>query len=359
MPHLAAEQRVKSPIRSRMTTLPGRWSRAIVRATSRIRTIRGRILVAFLIMSVITAALGGYAARGISRAGILVARTFDESLMSINYPRAASADFAAMQAAFARRWIASDPERRRQLDQDVEMLEQALSDDLAIAAERSQSTRAAKAVASVRQAVAAWTQGRQRMLEGSAPAAAWDELDRYAAIVDQQIDLLINYTAGDAFTYRQRARAAVAEDTQLNLVGTGLAVLLSGLVAWLLARRIIGPVAAASAVAGRIAGGELDGEMPRASAHELGALLAALGVMPGNIRAMMQREVAQRRSAQARLADALESPREGLVVGDSEGRIALANSQASDFLGSAPEQLKPGVEFATAVTGSAGAGTAF
>jgi diguanylate cyclase (GGDEF)-like protein/PAS domain S-box-containing protein len=196
------------------------------------------------------------------------------------------------------------------------------------------------------------------MLAGSAPAAAWDELDRYATTVDQQIDLLVNYTAGDAFTYRQSARAAVAADTRLNLVGTALAVLLSGLVAWLLARRIIGPVAAASAVAGRIAGGDLDGEMPRASADELGALLAAMGIMRENIRAMMQREVAQRRSAQARLADALESSREGVVVVDSEGRIALANSQAADFLGSSSELLRPGIAFAAAVMGSAGAGTA-
>src|SRR3984893_17476892 len=340
------------------TTAPRRWYRAAARATSQLRTIRGRILIAFLIMSVITAALGGYAARGISRAGVLVARTFDESLMSINYARAASADFAAMQAAFSRRWIASDPERRHRLDQEAESLERSLPDDLAIAAERSQSTRAAKAAASVKQAATAWTEVRRHMVEGIAPAAAWEELDHYHAIVYQPIDLLINYTAGDAFTYRQRARAAVAEDTKLNLVGTGLAVLLSGLVAWLLARRIIGPVAAASAVAGRIAGGDLTGEMPRAGADELGALLAAMGVMRENIRAMMQREVAQRRSAQARLADALESSREGVVVVDSEGRIALANSQPADFLGSSPELLKPGVEFATAVTGSVGAGTA-
>ena len=345
-------------VKSRLTIALRTWYLATARATSRIRTIRGRILIAFLIMSVITAALGGYAAHGISRAGVLVARTFDESLMSINYARAASADFAAMQASFARRWIASDPERRQQLDQSIDTLERALSDDLAIAADRSQSTRAAKAATSVQQAATAWTEVRRRMLEGVAPVAAWDELDRYAAIVDQQIDLLVNYTAGDAFTYRQRARAAVADDTRLNLVGTGLAVLLSGLVAWLLARRIIGPVAAASAVAGRIAGGDLDGEMPHASADELGALLAAMGVMRENIRAMMQREVAQRRSAQARLADALESSREGVVVVDREGRIALANSQAADFLGSAPELLKPGVEFATAITGSTGAGTA-
>src|SRR3977135_3862801 len=118
---------------SRLTSALRHCYRAAVRASTRIRTIRGRILVAFLIMSVITAALGGYAARGISRAGVLVARTFDESLMSINYARAASADFATMRSAFARGWIASDQQRRQQLDQQVEILERALADDLAIA----------------------------------------------------------------------------------------------------------------------------------------------------------------------------------------------------------------------------------
>src|SRR5882757_2232010 len=166
-------------IKSGLTFAPRRWYRAAARATSRMRTIRGRILIAFLIMSVITAALGGYAAHGISRAGVLVARTFDESLMSINYARAASADFAAMRAAFARRWIATDPGQRHQLDQEVESCERALSDDLAIAADRSQSTRATKAAASVQQAVTAWTEVRRRMLDGVATDTAWDELDRY------------------------------------------------------------------------------------------------------------------------------------------------------------------------------------
>jgi diguanylate cyclase (GGDEF)-like protein/PAS domain S-box-containing protein len=340
----------------RLNTTVMRYYFTVVQSTAGVQTIRGRILVAFLIMSVITAALGGYAARGISHAGVLVARTFDESLMSINYARAVAADFAAMEAAFARRQIASDPNRRQQLAQVIDSLGQTLSDNLAIAAERSQSPRAASAAASLRQAVLAWTTVRERMPQGVPLDTDWDELDHYATIVDQQIDLLVNYTAGDAFIYRQRAHAAVAADTQLNLIGTVLALLLSGLVARSLARRIIGPVAAASAVARRIAGGQLDGEMPRAGADELGALLAAMGVMRENIRAMMQREVAQRRSAQTRLADALESSHEGVVVVDSQGRIALANSQAANFLGRSPELLKPGVEFATAITGSVEAG---
>ena len=40
-------------------------------------TIRGQILVAFLLMSTITAALGLYAVLGISRSGTLVAKTFE------------------------------------------------------------------------------------------------------------------------------------------------------------------------------------------------------------------------------------------------------------------------------------------
>ena len=71
-----------------------------------------------------------------------------------------------------------------------------------------------------------------------------------------------------------------------------------------------------------------------------------MGLMRDNIRAMMEREVAQRRSAQARLADALESSQEGVVVVDADDCIALANAQAADFLGVPPDLLKPGTPLA-------------
>ena len=304
-------------------------------------TIRGRILFAFLMMSLITGALGIYATFGIARSGALVAKTFDGSLMGINYARAAAADFANMRAAFARRWIASDPEVRGELDKKIDDLEKSLKEDLEIAAARSQSERAAKAAARVRGAVKSWSKMRQQLLDPR-EGLSWDTLDYFADMVDEQIDLLVNYTAGDGFIYRQTARDAVASDIQVNLVGTAAAVLLSAVLALLLARRIIGPVAAASNAATRIAQGNLEGEIEQGGGDELGALLGAMQVMRDNIAAMMQREVAQRRSAQARLADALESSREGLVLIDAEGRIALANSQAAEFLGRSPEMLHSG-----------------
>ncbi len=66
-------------------------------------TIRGRIFVAFLGMSLLSGALGLYAVVAISHIGALINRTYDESLMSINYARASAADFAKMRSAFARR----------------------------------------------------------------------------------------------------------------------------------------------------------------------------------------------------------------------------------------------------------------
>src|SRR5581483_5504139 len=132
-------------------------------------TIRGRILIAFLILSMITAALGGFAVVSIKRAGTLVEKTFDESLMSINYARAAAADFANMREAFARRWTTSDPEARSRLDHEIEALRLSLSEDLSIAAERSQSKRASEAAARVRHAVEDWDAVRQRLLLGAEP----------------------------------------------------------------------------------------------------------------------------------------------------------------------------------------------
>ncbi len=305
-------------------------------------TIRGRILVAFLILGVITAAVGDYAVTGIMNAGVLVNKTFDESLMSINYARAAATDFAAMRAAFARRWIATDPHLRASFDGEMENLGVSLSQDLKIVAARSQSGRAVHAAENVQRAVDAWKSICDRLIKGHERDINWNTLDHYAGNVDDQIDLLVNYTAGDGFLYRQSARAAVAHDIQLTVAAVALALLLSALVAWGLARRVVGPVAAASAVAERIAAGELEVDVPRGSADELGVLLAAMSKMRDNIKAMMEREVAQRRSAQGRLADAVECSQEGVIVVDAGDCVVLANAQAADSLGVEPHLLEPG-----------------
>ncbi len=329
-------------IRLSISQLVCQWRRRAGVAASFCTTIRGRILVAFLFMSMITASLGGYAIWGLQDAGVLVRKTFDESLMSINYARAAATDFATMRAVFARRWITDDPEIRAIRDKQIAALAKTLRDDLAIAAQRSQSARAKQAAANVQNAANDWKSTSEHLLDKTKLDASWDQLDRYAKKVDQQVDLLINYTAGDGFIYRQSAGARIARDLHLNIAGTIIALLLSGLVSWTLTRRIIRPVAAASNVAECIAAGKLDVVIPTGSTDELGALLVSMRSMRDNIKEMMDGEVAQRRSAQTRLADALDNSLEGVVVVDASNCIALANAQAAYLLNVAPELMKPG-----------------
>ncbi len=297
-------------------------------------------MLAFLATSIITAALGAYAVSGIRRAGLLVEDTFDKSLMSVNYARAAAADFASMQAALTRWWSVTDPAERRMLEKRIDELGASLTEDLAIAAERSQSPRAAKAAASVGAAVEAWQNARQRLLAEPSNGDLWTVLEHCLDAANHEVERLINYTAGDGFLYRQRARLMVATDQKLSLAATASAVLLSAVIVLLLARRITRPVAAASTAAERIACGDLSAAIPRGGADELGALLVAMGTMRDNIRDMMDREVAQRRSAEARLADALQSSGEGFVLFDWAGDVLIANRCAREFLGNIEEGRK-------------------
>ncbi|MHC2465820.1 EAL domain-containing protein [Bradyrhizobium embrapense] len=313
-------------------------------------SIRTQILIFCLAMSAVAVALGGYSILGIRHAGDLVAKTFDESLMSINYARAAGADFASMRVASSQRLLTTDPEIRASLDSHIEKLAKTLSEDLTIAADRSQSSRAAQAAAKVQEAADAWMAVHRRAIgssvEGNAAAdpqvsgTTVGDVDRYSKIVSQQVELLVNYTAGDGFLFRQKALSTIKRDLQLNVAGLTVALFLSALFSWLLARRIIGPVAIASRAARSIAGGDLDATVPKGGTDELGTLLTAMETMRDNIRRMVDQEVSQRRSAQARLSDALETSHEGVVLLDADGQIALANSRASEFIRLSPQLLQ-------------------
>ncbi len=292
-------------------------------------TIRRQILLAFLIMTAITGTIGLHASYRIDHGGALVTETYDGSLMAINYARAAAADFALMQVAAARYGQAPDERTRAALKARLVELRRSLNEDLEIAAERSQSARAAQTAVRAQAAVAAWDEARQPGNTGPAAENAVESIvESDVRAADHEIDLLINYTAGDGFSYRQRARAAVSEDWWLNISGLLAAVLLSAAVAWLLAHHIVRQVAIASDVASRIAQGQLDGAMPEGGQDELGMLLGSLATMRENLRGMMQREVSQRQSAQGRLLDAMESSHEGIVVVDRDGNVVLANDQA-------------------------------
>ncbi len=297
-----------------------------------VATIKARIFIAFFVMSLLSGGLGFYAIVAIAHVGDLVGRTYDQSLMSINYARATAADFAKMRATFARQGLTRDKAAIAKLDAQITELHTTLAEDLTIAVERAQSDRAVRAALAVQSGVAAWDDIRRSFGDLSAVRPErWDALDHQADTIDAQIDMLVNYTAGDGFTFRQAARTAVGSELRLNMAAALLAIFGSGVIAWLLHRRIRGPIVSASLAAQRIAGGHLDDSIPTDGRDELGSLLRSMAAMRDNIRAMMEREVRQRQSAERLLTDALQSSREGVVVVDATGCIAFANPMALKF----------------------------
>jgi diguanylate cyclase (GGDEF)-like protein len=316
-------------------------------APTRYLTIRASIFLGFALMCVFTGALGYSAAQMIKQSAALVVETFDRSLMAIDYARAAMADFSAMQTSFLRLRLAPSLARQTEREAELDALAKTFYEDLDISAARSQSARAKRAAQIVKDAVAGWQKSRRDIDQQLPLSEMLEKLDVYSDVVNHQIDLLINLTAGDGFLYRQQALRSIHTESELDIGFTVAALLLSAAVTWVLTKRISGPLSAASAIAARIANSDLDVAIPAGRRDELGDLLRSMSIMRDSIRAMMQAEVSQRQSAQARLMDAIENSQEGVLLVDTAGRIVIANSPLAGFFDDLNEHLAPGASMST------------
>jgi signal transduction histidine kinase len=294
-------------------------------------TIRGKILLAFCAIAAITGFLGLSAVNSVIESGRLVVAIYDKPLMAISYTRLALSDFRAEQLALEMRLATTDPAKTGALDAQMAQLARAIDEDLVVAEQRSMSVAAAAAARGSGDAIALWTELRQRLLGEPAQRPSHAALEDCASRVVDALDNLVELTAEDGFRGREQALASIANYRALSIGCTIAALLLGAVIASLLARRMVQPIAAASSAAGRIAEGELDVEIIQAGGDELGQLLEAMARMRDKIRGMMDREIAARRSAQTRLVNALECSAEGVILVDADGSILLANSQVSAF----------------------------
>ncbi|HEY8288070.1 MAG TPA: HAMP domain-containing protein, partial [Acetobacteraceae bacterium] len=302
------------------------------RAQDYLITIRGKILLAFVALAAITGGLGLYAVGSVVGSGRLVVRTFDKPLMAINYARLAQVEFNAMRLLQLRR---ADPEAEpaqlRELDARLQELSQSVAEDLDVAEERSISQEAVAATRAARERFIGWNQARrQAVTEGRTTSLHASLTDHVDAVLDA-FDTLGEVMADDGFRDRERSLASVNHYKMVSVGATIGALALGLLIAVVLARQMVDPIAAASRAAGRIAAGDLDAEILPAGRDELGHLLASMAVMRENIRAMMEQEIAARRSAQTQLVTAIESSHEGVALIDRGGRILIANSPIMAF----------------------------
>jgi signal transduction histidine kinase len=303
--------------------------------------ISAKLLWGFVAMALMIGGLGGYGFYVLSAAGKIVTQTYDRTLMTVNYGRAASQVFAAMEKQLLRRRAASAVQQDA-IERSLPRLAQSFSDDLAMARQHALSPREQAAIDEIAELVAKW---QAHWL--SLPAGADDvQSEILSSEIDADFDRLIQLTTADSATERHAALSAIADFKYTTGTAMLLALLVSGIIALFLARRIVQPLSTAAKVAERIAAGHLDTVIPRSLDDETGILLQSMSVMRDGIRTMMAREQTQRRSAQTRLADALESSREGMVLLDASGSIVIANSQVGDFFPPLAPLCREGVEFA-------------
>jgi signal transduction histidine kinase len=181
-----------------------------------------------------------------------------------------------------------------------------------------------------------------------AKVTAADDLDTLAAKVMERFDLLAELATGHSFVLRRQVVSAIAFFKYSSIAALILALALSAGITFMLVRRIIRPLRGAAAIADRIAEGELQAPIPEGGGDETGLLLRSMAVMQQNIRDMVEREQAQRRSAQNQLIEALESSHEAVVLVDAEDRIVIANTQLANFFPTLAPQLGSDISFTEA-----------
>ncbi|MGN6514599.1 MAG: ATP-binding protein [Rhizomicrobium sp.] len=308
---------------------------------SRLRhSIGTKIFVAFVAMGVIVGALGAYGYWVLESAGEMVTNTYDGPLMAINYARAASVDFVQMQQAVLRRKIAAHSERPA-FDKKIDTLTSLFFDDLDIARERSTANDERAIVEHIQALVESW-QTKWRISERMGDDPDLEALDRQ--IMDG-FDMLVELNADHSFVGRRKAVWAISY-YKFVLGGATFAALLFGLIITLfLARRIVRPLSEAASVADRIALGEFETPIPPAGEDETGILLNSMTVMQDNIRAMVAREKQRAESAESRLAEALDTSGEGVLLVDKNGRVLVANGIMRNFFPSASGMFVTGADF--------------
>jgi len=308
-------------------------------------TIGTKLFAAFLCVCLIIGGMGLYGYLLLQRTGQIVVETYDGPLMSINYGRAAGLHFERMETLLLRQRV-SAPIARFRFDIELNELYGIFLSDLDVAADRSLAANEHDQIQVIRRLAAEWNELRVF----SKSEGALVDLDTLGAEISEALDLLVEFNTGNSFVERRKGQDAIEGFLTKSILIACATLLIAMVVAWTLHRQIVHPLRQAARVADHLSRGEFETPIPTPrSRDETAVLLRSMKVMRDKIARMMEREKAQRHSAENRLSDALESSDEGVVLLDEVDNILLANSQMSKFFPLAADEFRLGTRFAAAL----------
>ncbi len=301
------------------------------------RSIRSKIFLAFLGMSVITGALGLWGIAEIHEVGRVGIETYDRPLMAINYARAANTTFEQ---------LANPTLDGKVTAPDADDPEESFLSDLDVVEARASSAAAVKEIRQIRDLAHQWL-----ILRNDETGQSVDAALQVSNQLRSAFDRLIERMAADGFANRREAVEVASQANGTSATLTTVAVVASLLLTFLLSHRIVRPLTTAASAADRIAGGEFDAPIPKGGGDEAGVLLSSMTVMQDRIGEMVKQEKARRRFAEGRLVEGLESSTDAMLLLDRDGIILVCNSRTAELLGSAGQGVRDGDRFVDAVAG--------
>jgi diguanylate cyclase (GGDEF)-like protein len=283
-------------------------------------TIRLKIFLGCLSLTLLTFVLGLYAQDAERKLGNVALDIYDNAFMAVSYLRSAEVEFGHLtEDARQPGWSATDSDAAGH-----EILT-----DLDVARDRAMSATGRREVASLQTRIAALL---PHLRDDRAGADA----------VRSDFDRLVEIFAGDAYRYRKGVGQMVSSQIRDSTAVISASLVAALAITWLVGRLIAPPVRAAVRVAQSIAAGRLDNPITARGRGETADLLRALAIMQDSIAAGIARikslmdqmavtHAGEMAAQHAQMDAALSHMTQGLCLFDGQGRLLVANRRFAEM----------------------------
>lgn len=295
--------------------------------------LRTRLLLGFLTVLLLLAAVGAHAVWTTRQLGQTVATTIATSARGLLTAERMKEETNRLGNALRQlRTLESFPQRAN-FQRAREALHALLQNE---ATQTPELTERAQRLEEVETAVARLVARTGLPAEAERPLQSLqaDELALFAVL--QAIDHLAGYDARLLSEAETRAGLMTERSTAIFSLGLGAAVLLALGLAWVLGGLILRPVRELTVSAAALGEGRLERDVPVSSTDELGELARTFNTMAAKLRTYRDAMTEKTRQAQRTMEATLTSAPDPLFVVAQDGRPEVRNP-AAEALATAPE----------------------
>jgi methyl-accepting chemotaxis protein len=293
-------------------------------------SIRYKLLLAFSVVVLLTAAVAGYGYRLISTTSGLVVRVYDGPLMAVNYARSAQLNFAnarrMLEGAIAVHEIAT-PEELASIDKSMKQV----ATDIGVVKERMANADGFNGgIDKILPMADDWYKAGMTYLQPH--GAGVTQLPLPQVIIAkgneaaQALDMIVENASAYGFNFRSAAEAA-ATQSKRNLTVLGIAAVVAGLfMAVLIAASFSRPIRHAMAVSETIASGDFSKPIVTKRRDELGRLLKSLDQTRATLDEAERNKERERAEQVALLEARVEEERRKMMASQEQVQAEQARS---------------------------------